>query len=117
VDRKMLIWRYADQRTVADIAKLLCLDQKALYRRFDRLCARLKARLAAYGVEVATVLEALAAGCDFGAAQIGGALPSFSAAPVSRAHARRPSGRKRDDDESAASSRRPPGCGHASAVL
>jgi RNA polymerase sigma factor (sigma-70 family) len=44
-DRQLVIARYIDGRTVAELASAFGLDQKALYRRFDRLIQRLRSSL------------------------------------------------------------------------
>lgn len=43
---------FAEGRTLADVARALRLDQKPLYRRVDRLRARLRARLESEGLNV-----------------------------------------------------------------
>jgi RNA polymerase sigma factor for flagellar operon FliA len=59
-DRLLLTLRFQDGRTVADIAKILHADQKALYRRLDRLLAQLRLGLEREGIDagaIAAVLE------------------------------------------------------------
>ena len=58
-DRTILQLRYWSGQTVARIAALTGEDQKALYRRFDRLCADLRRRLEGEGLS-ARALAALA---------------------------------------------------------
>jgi RNA polymerase sigma factor for flagellar operon FliA len=50
--------RFWDGHTVADIARALHLDQKALYRRLEQLRVRLRAAMEARGIDRALVLEA-----------------------------------------------------------
>jgi RNA polymerase sigma factor (sigma-70 family) len=45
VDRQLVIARYIDGRTVAELATAFGFEQKALYRRFDRLIRRLRCSL------------------------------------------------------------------------
>lgn len=73
-DRLILKMRFYDGVRVADIARLLALDQKGLYRRIDRLFGQLRGVLAAAGfsqeevdgvlgqssVEIAPVFESIA---------------------------------------------------------
>jgi RNA polymerase sigma factor (sigma-70 family) len=66
----ILALRFEDGRTLADIATLLRLDQKALYRRMDRLLERLREALENDGVTASAVLELL----DNPAAEIGPSL-------------------------------------------
>lgn len=54
-DRLILVLRFEDGRAVAEIAKLLRLDQKPLYRRVDGLLRQLGAALEAAGVDAAAV--------------------------------------------------------------
>ena len=58
-DRLVLTLRFEDGRTVAEIATMLRLDQKALYRRIERLLKELRTSLEQAGVERARVLEML----------------------------------------------------------
>ena len=58
-DRLILTMRFEDARTVAEIASTLRLDQKALYRRVERLLKDLREGLEAAGIERAQVLEIL----------------------------------------------------------
>jgi len=66
-DRLILTMRFEDGRTIAEIATVLRLEQKGLYRRTDRLLQRIRAELKIQGVdapEVAAILESCAAGID-----------------------------------------------------
>jgi RNA polymerase sigma factor for flagellar operon FliA len=56
-DRLILTLRFHDGRTVVEIARTLRLDQKALYRRIERLMKDLRAALEARGLDSAAVLE------------------------------------------------------------
>jgi RNA polymerase sigma factor for flagellar operon FliA len=58
-DQLVLAMRFRDGGTVADISAALRLEQKALYRRFERLLDRLRAGLAAEGFDTAGVLAML----------------------------------------------------------
>jgi RNA polymerase sigma factor (sigma-70 family) len=58
-DRLIFELLYRDGRTVADIARALRLDQKALYRRVDRDHAALLAVLEASGIDKAQAMEFL----------------------------------------------------------
>ena len=58
-ERLILTLRFEDGRTVAEIAAMLRLDQKALYRRVDRLLLELRRGLEAEGVAADAVLEML----------------------------------------------------------
>ena len=49
-DRLILVLRFADQRTVPDIASVLRIDQKRLYRRLDELLHEMRSRLHADGI-------------------------------------------------------------------
>lgn len=49
-DRLILVLRFADQRTVPEIASLLRIDQKRLYRRLDDLLREMRTRLHADGI-------------------------------------------------------------------
>lgn len=59
-DRLLLKLRLQDGFTVAAIARSLRRDQKSLYRRLDRLAAKLRRELAARGVGAAEVGQVLA---------------------------------------------------------
>jgi RNA polymerase sigma factor (sigma-70 family) len=50
-DRLILVLRFADQRTVPEIASLLRLDQKRLYRRLDDLLRQIRNALHADGID------------------------------------------------------------------
>lgn len=58
-DRLILTMRFDDGKTVAEIATVLRLEQKALYRRIDRLMASLRNELEAAGIQRAAVVEML----------------------------------------------------------
>jgi RNA polymerase sigma factor for flagellar operon FliA len=58
-DRLILALRFDDGRSVAAISTLLGLEQKPLYRRFERLLARLREGLEAHGVNAAEVSDLL----------------------------------------------------------
>ena len=58
-DRLILTMKFHDGRTVVEIARTLRLDQKALYRRLDRLMKDLRTALEAHGIESAAVMEML----------------------------------------------------------
>jgi RNA polymerase sigma factor (sigma-70 family) len=58
-DRLILSLRFVDGRTVVEMARLLRLDQKALYRRLERLLKRLRDALHAQGIATADVMEML----------------------------------------------------------
>src|SRR5581483_3150712 len=74
-DQLMLALRFEDGRTVAEVAAMLHVDQKALYRRFDRLLRQLRQALEAEGITADQARE------------------SFGAAAVSSVDARRPEGK------------------------
>jgi RNA polymerase sigma factor for flagellar operon FliA len=58
-DRLIIAMRFEDGRTVADIATILRLEQKALYRRLDRLLLDLRRALEAEGIDAAAVRDLL----------------------------------------------------------
>ena len=58
-ERNILVLRFEDGRTVAEIAITLDLEQKALYRRVDKLLAKLRDALEAEGIDAAAVLDIL----------------------------------------------------------
>lgn len=58
-DRLILKLRFADGVRVSDIARVLNVDQKGLYRRIDRLLAQLRAELEDQGLTGHAILEAL----------------------------------------------------------
>jgi RNA polymerase sigma factor (sigma-70 family) len=58
-DRLILALRFEDGRTVADIAGMLRLEPKALYRRVERLLRRLRQALEKNDVNTAAVMEML----------------------------------------------------------
>ena len=49
-DRQLISMRFVERRSVADIARALGIDQKALYRVFDRVVAGLRADLERHGI-------------------------------------------------------------------
>jgi RNA polymerase sigma factor for flagellar operon FliA len=56
-DRLILSLRFEDGRSVVEVARMLRLDQKALYRRLDRVMKALRAALQVEGVDGAAALE------------------------------------------------------------
>jgi RNA polymerase sigma factor (sigma-70 family) len=56
-DRLILALRFEDGRTVVEMAKMLELDQKALYRRIERVLKTLRGALHAQGVNGAAAME------------------------------------------------------------
>jgi RNA polymerase sigma factor (sigma-70 family) len=58
-DRVILVLRFEDGRTVADIATTLRLEQKALYRRVEKLLGKLREGLEAEGIDAETVRDIL----------------------------------------------------------
>jgi RNA polymerase sigma factor (sigma-70 family) len=56
-DRLIVALRFRDGRTFVEIARLLRLDQKGLYRRVERLLKELRATLRASGVDGTDALE------------------------------------------------------------
>ena len=58
-DHLILRLRFADGFTVARIAQVIGHDQRALYRRFDQVMAKLKAALLAHGVSASDIVELL----------------------------------------------------------
>ena len=55
-DRLILSLRFHDGRSIVEVARMLRLDQKALYRRLDRVMAALRSALDAEGVDSAAAL-------------------------------------------------------------
>jgi RNA polymerase sigma factor (sigma-70 family) len=80
-DRDLMVWRYVDRRTVADVAATLRIDQKVLYRRFDRLGKRLRTHLEAGGFGWCAVSELLATSCDLGSGHARRPERQMTAAP------------------------------------
>jgi RNA polymerase sigma factor for flagellar operon FliA len=77
-DRLILGLRYRDGRTIAEVARALRLDQKALYRRADRCRDVLLAALQASGIDKAQAMEIMrssAVSVDW-AEEAGGTLPA-----------------------------------------
>jgi RNA polymerase sigma factor (sigma-70 family) len=64
-DQLVLRMRFADDCSVADISRMLQLDQKPLYRHIDQLLAALRASLEAAGVSAAVAAELVARGFDW----------------------------------------------------
>jgi RNA polymerase sigma factor (sigma-70 family) len=58
-DHLILRLRFEDGFTVARIAQVIGHDQRALYRRFDQVMAKLKAALLAHGVSASDIAEML----------------------------------------------------------
>jgi RNA polymerase sigma factor for flagellar operon FliA len=58
-DQLIVVMRFEDGRTVAEIAAVLHVDQKGLYRRFERVLRELRAGLEAEGFEAGRVMEIL----------------------------------------------------------
>jgi RNA polymerase sigma factor (sigma-70 family) len=58
-DRQILRLRFADDRSVADVARALRLEQKPLYRRIEQLRAKLRAELERCGVAAEDVRDLL----------------------------------------------------------
>jgi RNA polymerase sigma factor for flagellar operon FliA len=56
-DLTILRMLFAQEMTVADIARMLHVEQKPLYRRIDAICRNLKKRLATAGIEAADAEE------------------------------------------------------------
>jgi RNA polymerase sigma factor (sigma-70 family) len=56
-DRLILALRFEDGRSIVEVARMLRLDQKALYRRLDRVMKALRGALHAEGVDGAVALE------------------------------------------------------------
>jgi RNA polymerase sigma factor (sigma-70 family) len=50
-DQLILVMRFVDGRTIADIARELVLDQQGLYRRIDHLLKKLRTSLEAAGID------------------------------------------------------------------
>lgn len=61
-DRLVLRMKFWDEMSVADIARALSIEQKALYRRIDRLLVELKRRLTVAGVTAEHWRELVTAG-------------------------------------------------------
>ncbi|TAK93085.1 sigma-70 family RNA polymerase sigma factor [Patescibacteria group bacterium] len=58
-DRLVLALRFDDGRTIVEIAGMLRLDQKGLYRRLERLLKGLRSALQAEGIDSPAVMEML----------------------------------------------------------
>jgi RNA polymerase sigma factor (sigma-70 family) len=58
-DQLILVLRFEDGRTVAEIATTLRLESKALYRRVDKLLGKLREALEAEGIDAAAVRDIL----------------------------------------------------------
>jgi len=63
-DRLVMELRYLDGMKVSAIASRLKLDQKQLYRRIDRLCAKLKKALDFAGIKSSDIRDMLTNGAD-----------------------------------------------------
>ncbi|MCU0648569.1 MAG: sigma-70 family RNA polymerase sigma factor [Gemmatimonadaceae bacterium] len=59
-DRLLVVMRFLDGQTVADIARVLRVEQKPLYRRLERALMQLRTRLERQGVTRVTVRELVA---------------------------------------------------------
>jgi RNA polymerase sigma factor (sigma-70 family) len=56
-DRLILALKFEDGRSIVEIARMLRLDQKGLYRRLERLMKELRTALEAQGIEAGAALE------------------------------------------------------------
>ena len=69
-DRAMIAFRFASGMSIADIARMMQLPQRPLYRRIESLLAQLRAALTAAGIDAKSLWDALqtstAAELDFG---------------------------------------------------
>ena len=86
-DRLILALKFEDGRTVAEIAKMLALDQKPLYRRLEGLLKDLRNRLQAQGFDRAMVMEMFASPAvsvewSSGAEEIAMSSPSRAKGPA-----------------------------------
>jgi RNA polymerase sigma factor for flagellar operon FliA len=75
-DRAVIRFRFREEMSVADIARMLRLPQRALYRRLDQLLARLRQLLLARGIDtrdagelIGSSLQTMDFGLDEGGAQ------------------------------------------------
>jgi hypothetical protein len=67
-DRLILQLRFEQDLTIADIARLLQIEQKPLYRKVDALLARLREALETEGVSAGDVAAMLGGGAEAGRA-------------------------------------------------
>jgi RNA polymerase sigma factor for flagellar operon FliA len=70
-DRVVLRFRYAHGKSIADIARLLGIEQRPLYRRIERLLGELRAALERQGLDAGAVADLIGGSnelLDFGAA-------------------------------------------------
>jgi RNA polymerase sigma factor for flagellar operon FliA len=84
-DRLILRLRFQEGLAVSDIARALHLDQKPLYRRFERLLQRLRDVLEAAGIDRAAALELVSGKeVDIGLSLLesGADIPASTASPV-----------------------------------
>lgn len=68
-DRTLLRFRFAREMAISDIARVMRLPQRPLYRRFEALLGRLRAALMEAGIDAADAAMLIAAGSrplDFG---------------------------------------------------
>jgi RNA polymerase sigma factor (sigma-70 family) len=82
-ERNLIVWRYAEGRPVADIARALDVDHKALYRRFETLRKRLRQQLESGGFGVRAVTTLLDSECEIRCAAVRAEV--LPAAPSRRA--------------------------------
>lgn len=71
-DRLILALRFEDGRTIVEIASMLRLEQKALYRRVDRLLRELRVGLEAEGIDggaVSDMMESSAVSIEWSAGE------------------------------------------------
>jgi RNA polymerase sigma factor (sigma-70 family) len=61
-DRNLLLWRFVDGRSVADIADRIGQEQKQLYRRFESILRRLRRQFEAWGLQSGDVFDVMATG-------------------------------------------------------
>ena len=61
-DRLLLAWHFRDGRSVADIAKIWRVDQKALYRRRDKVLSDLRSGIEHEAIEAGAIVETLTSG-------------------------------------------------------
>jgi hypothetical protein len=86
-DRLILRLRFDEALSVAEVAKMMRLEQKPLYRRLERLLAALRRRLEADGVRGDELARAFAThGFDPGAGENAGEVRPFErdGAPAER---------------------------------
>jgi len=61
-DRNLLVWRFLENRSVAEIASALAVEPRVLYRRCNLLLGRLRESLAAAGFDASSAASVLATG-------------------------------------------------------